>query len=1004
MLSENGLDPNHDQVYLRFLFRLGDRRTNDQSLFELFERLLDEAGIRIEFNSDDDEVQDVNVTRNLTGHGNQEDVGLKEVFPSTRRNRRASFQSVYDAGDEDTRFYVYPGRPTRLASRALFRESLANESHPLLQYPNQLHDKALSDPPTPAQRVSSARGRTFGLSGSSQSHRYHSPDLNKREQFNIQTREKSAVSGFHVESRRPQVSSQLELESNHTHLSPERNAFVLKDRERFYDPSATQLLRDAETFQNYRVYGVAVNVLHKWSDAAKQEHQRHRDNSRSAFARDRAVLSRQAFELWRLRLCEKKQTAEVHKYFDRLEKRAVGARDLYILAKAFSHWSHCAEDEAMKVTLARRHVLSLKYFHAWKEIAVETRHKVHFHALQKSLDVWKQQFSRFITYEIKADLARQRWLMKAFYWKWFWSFCEQRAPEWYTQRLRKIHFAKWIFSFRSSRERNVQVSVGIERAAKKNFLLNWLDKTKTSLSAWDLAHTLDQQRLLTSSLQNWTRTRIHQPLLQQVSNLVDWRVAGFAFTTLVNRYRLEGQGQKISRLRLLHDVWTQWNDRLRWQTLARRIDDRRMLEALYRWTLAQRRVLLERLFTQRLQKQYLMKVNMEWRNREGQRTVLSDNFTLQRNKSSAVEIFTRWRSRLYHVCQSEQVAAEFLDPKVKRNLLHVVSQRAQQMQTLRIVANDTLFYYATKRCLDRWHLQLVESRRQRRRSGYIQMRRKVKMNLASRILQQWRSSMITQLAQIDEARSFNYNHELKFGAGLFDLWKNLHDLSIEQAFQADGHHGVLLLRRTLQVWRDRRVFSVDLERTAVIQRDLSVQDLAATCVNQMRLKIIELKGPIATAENLRFRYQRRHFHNCFRRWQDLLTLRTQGPQSRRPISVKSRKKWLSPPGNNRPVQSRHNETRTEWESTPSPITQSQARRTILPGQLSTPSKRAARAVALVQDATTPTATPHNRLLAQLTLTPQTTSRALFRRSIALRSKAQIHAEHQLEEEAETERI
>ncbi|KAK4696719.1 hypothetical protein P7C71_g1248, partial [Lecanoromycetidae sp. Uapishka_2] len=62
ILPQNGLDPNHDQIYLRFLFRLGDGREEGQSLYARFEGLLDELGLQIEIIPDGEETQEI------TGH------------------------------------------------------------------------------------------------------------------------------------------------------------------------------------------------------------------------------------------------------------------------------------------------------------------------------------------------------------------------------------------------------------------------------------------------------------------------------------------------------------------------------------------------------------------------------------------------------------------------------------------------------------------------------------------------------------------------------------------------------------------------------------------------------------------------------------------------------------------------------------------------------------------------------------------------------------------------
>ena len=68
----------------------------------------------------------------------------------------------------------------------------------------------------------------------------------------------------------------------------------------------------------------------------------------------------------------------------------------------------------------------------------------------------------------------------------------------------------------------------------------------------------------------------------------------------LQRAKASKQAAEVDQLRVLRNAWTNWNDQLRMQTLAMRINERMVLQALYEWVLVERSKLLKRLFEKRL--------------------------------------------------------------------------------------------------------------------------------------------------------------------------------------------------------------------------------------------------------------------------------------------------------------------------------------------------------------------------------------------------------------------
>ena len=991
------MDPDHDQIYLRFLFRLGDPTTDGLSLYARFEELLGEIGIRLEFDGDNQDVQDIARDEALLGEADWER-DAERSSPRPQR-RRASLQSLYDAEDESTRL-LPPQRRSR-TRRARSVDKLQDTTELRSSTKDKWSVQGFSQPGSARRRTRSVPAEqripdTRHVSQPQQAHQTQSRRL-ERGNTHVSDRKSSpnaeeAITGEH---NAPIDRGDLHVEHFPQHENSKDFNLALDHRELLYAPSRTQLLRDAETFHGYRIRGVASELMRTWCDAALEARKISQQRIRIADKHDANILVRQAFEQWHLKLGERRRAMELRQYFDRLEKRAITTRNLYLLARAFSHWSQCAEEEVLKSMLARRHILSIKYFHTWKDLALGNEAKIHAFELRKSLLPWKRRLFQSFTMDIKAGIAYQRSLARRIYWQWFWTFCEQRAPEWYLRRLRETTYQKWVTAFRSNRQRKQQVTLHVERAARKFFLSQWLRETRIDVRNTRAANLLNRQRLLGYALQHWQRRSRLDPLAEQVSNMVDWRIAGTTFATIVYRFRVEKRAQELNELRLTRNIWTHWNDALRWQAFAARLNDRRLLEALYKWTLAERQMLMKRIVEQKLRQRCLAQLQTETQRREAQRQISLQLFVRRRQDSSLGRHFALWRARQDAARRAQQAASAFLHPRLTYDSLRLLNERFQQIRSLEPVALDTAFYFATKHYLHQWQSKLIESKRLKRRTAYMQIRRKRKIDMVSTILQHWKTCVTVGQSREQDAESFNSTRQLRTGTEMFDRWRNLYNLTMEQAFDAEEYYESLLLRRSFGSMRLRNQHHLELDGTAALNAEFRVQNRAFICLNRIRLKIIELKGPLASAENLRARNIKRQFHTQFRIWHAKSRLRVQDlPQTER-SSAQTSKFRLRPQIGNLAKSAAPSESaallpRTTMNRELHPVD------TPFLGSLSTPSKRAARARALIQESTTPTSTPfQNRLRAQLNVTPRTTSRLLFSRAAVEpgRGRSSIEEEH-----------
>ena len=968
-------------------------------MYKRFEALLEELGFQIEFVPDEVGIQDVttNITRDLRT-GNDGDKQLRSPLRSQRRSRRDSFAPLYDAEDESTR--QIRSRADSM-SRLETIEQAVLDSRPSTRATTRRTEKTTTNAlASRAAGSQTRRGRLTAQEFANDLQHYQRRHKSVSSQGDEQPQDHAGLTAEEpeipiratssVEEGVSLTRSELENAIDAPAAYQNEQLYAVSKSVQLYNPSRIQLLRDADTFYHYRIRSIARDVVDKWCFAALQAKDQHEHMDRLASARDKETLLRQAFEHWRLRLHAKKQAVATERYFNHLERRTARARDMQLLSKAFTHWAQCAHDEALRTSDAREHILGMKYFRAWRGITIANQLKMRLQGLGKFFGVWKRRYLQSLTDDIKADLVRHERVSRNAYWQWFWGFCERRAPEWRAARLKRKYVFHLVTAFRDNRRCDQQITMQSNNLAQRKVLSRWLEKTRVILSGQREAVAFNHQNQTSHVLRIWRTRQRYAPLARQVSNMVDWRVAGATFTTFVTRFRFEKQAEHVCRLRIMRIAFTQWNDRLRCLTLAHRIGDRYCLEVLYKWVVAERYVLLQRLLDGRLKHRCLDNLKNECLLRRSKRSQSCQVIEDARGEALLQNLLCQWRSQLHSQQQAEQIAFEFHAPKIVQEVLQLWTRNLAHIRKLNGWAKDARFYFICRKLLKLWQAATAESKKQKRRNAYVQVRRRLKMNLAAGILQRWRS-LSAQINDMQHEANLTYQNQLlRIGTSLFDHWKTQFDLRMDQDHQAVRHYDRRLLERHLYTWMERLEDQSRLEEIAELNYDMRLKNVSFGWFHKLRLRLIELKGREAKAENLKNWYEKRHHYNLIRRWQEKTGKRPNRPKNDQPSSSRASRMRPRPEIDDIDAPNTRAEDWTEFDIGDwIPALEAQSSNTPLPGYLSTPSKRAARAKALVRVSTTPAgASFESRLHSQLSSTPRTARRGGFGRSTtALRGSA-----------------
>ncbi|KAI9825757.1 MAG: hypothetical protein M1819_000475 [Sarea resinae] len=938
VLAQIGIDPDHDQVYFRFLFRMGDARIPGDTLYQKFEALLEQVGIVLEIDEDGSR----EVTREIGYPGsdfNDADVttGNNSCDGPRTRPRAASVDTVYNIDGDTTQKSTRRALSLSPVSEVR-RSSRAASWTPERTQPWGVSGMGVSFRES-ARNVQRSRTSNRSFSGGS-NHRLpqyeDSSDRSESHQGKRNIPPKADIpTPSDTENR--SATSTLQAESSRNSKPPLQH------------PSKAQMIVESSTFYFRRMMsGVVRTLFHKWRAAALQALEDHQWMEDLAIAHDRFTLLRAGFSNWRATLHEKRERDETERFFQKLEQRAGRARDLFLATKAFTHWAQCASVEVQRTSIARRHILRTRYFNAWRDITAVNELKVRRQGLSKFFNVWRSKTADVVANSVRAIDHYEQQTIKKTYWEWFWRFCESRAPEWWAARAKPKFFQKWMGALREQRMTEEWVEVVREQHVKKDVLNKWRNLTVERQSMEQKAEEFRRKQLMKRLSGDWNKMAHLEPLAAQITRKVNERRVRSYFNVWITHTGMERQAASINFLRLLRKSWTDWNDHLRARSIITRIDDRIALQVLNKLVLIQRSNILKRLFDQRIKEKVFRRMIDGVRSTGEKLSHRQHHLQGRRNTRILRVTFALWRQRREAQQEKEKIAFEFYASRVVRVIIQHCYNRLQHLMHLERWAKDSEFYFLTTKSIKRWRSAEVDSKRQKRRDAYALIRRKVKVNLAAKILGAWRQRTASETEMQNQAAGFYQEHLLKLREGIFAYWTHLSRKQTGGAVEAKQKYDKTLAHNQLKFWSSRLLEKRRMEQKADIYCEMHVSDFAAVTLRKLSLRVFEIRRRQETAGFLKERNQKKHFRNILRYWAGKAAERKRQKYARLFQGSTRRIEEVDTPG---AIQARRAETWAAFEETLDleefvPEWEAQASMTPMPGYMSTPSKRSARTLAL----------------------------------------------------------
>lgn len=977
-------DPGH--ACMRFLFKMGTKGVHGPTLFDKFENALQQMGIVIELGEDGSTTANetlenghYSVDSTHTQTENHDFHPTANGTPVTPR-RRASFNTTYDIGEDGTQrsFIERPSSRSSLSRLQTGKPEFPKLSPKLnghVQTPKspdrtQLIAQFLDVGRRLINRFDTAQAKDVAqaaapLTNGVLARTAVDDDRSKRMQSVSKRR------------RSPSMSSSDSFESGESQSAEdsqtEEHDMVEKEEappELLYRPQLSDLLRDASTFNMYRQRANCRRILTQWLKRAFQTRQIRQTRENVAVTRDRNTLLRQAFEPWRGIIQEKRHMARTDRFFKHLDERANRARDLYLMTKAFTHWAQLTSEEVARTSAARRHVLSVKYFNAWRDITAVNELKAQRFALQRPFSKWRKKTSDVKAAEAQAVTVHNNNRRSDSYWQWFWAFCDRRAPEWYDYRLKRRSLLYWLRSFRTNRECEHEIVVHNRRTALSSALEIWSQKSKTIASAQQQAESSRRHQTLTETFGEWKIQSRLAPAASRVSHMVNTRVLRDTLSKWVSKARIADQAEEMNQLRVERNAWTSWNDMLRCLALRARIDERLKMETMYKWIMMERFQLMRRIREQRIKREVFSRFVTNTRDTCTRLLLHAEMHEEHREEDLVRSKFAIWKDQLVLQRERDYVAFEFYAPRLADESLMAWRSKHQQNVKMEGWARDAHFYFLMKRSLKSWHQATLDSAKRRRKEAYAKVRRKIKMNMASNALDALTSKTRLIMDMEQQASTVWREKLLRVAAGLFARWneKTLH--RAQDCQDADWHYfrqiafdQLIQMSETFVIRREEEDQADHVYRSHVLRQ-------AGASLRKMSLRIFQMRNTVETSEAMQERTLRKHSRGFFRGWAEKARLKLEAHDSPGPTLTPAQLPNYGDDGSGSALFDPWYQNPAETPFKVSDFTMSShdpvaASPLATPSYNTSPSKRAARARALAQMSTTPATPLHTPFASRL---------------------------------------
>ncbi|KAI6840605.1 Sfi1-domain-containing protein [Hortaea werneckii] len=633
-----------------------------------------------------------------------------------------------------------------------------------------------------------------------------------------------------------------------------------------FEPSQTQLEANADAFFSTSTIRIARRALHIWHDAAIYTHQNNVQAFAIATAHDRRTLVKQAFDVWRSAYVESREERRLEEKCVREEKKWFRGWEEHIVDKAFTHWRQATFDQRDVTELAKKRILQVRYFSRWKALTVENARKCRLVLSKKYLTLWRERLTRTLHRQHQAEAHHEDALARRCWKSWFWRFCDRKVDSWREEKVMKRTLDTWRQRVAQMQAREQQSEDHYNNRLSRIGFGGLQKQLTTCQQNDDQASTLYDRRLKKACLRTITIHANLAPIAKTFTLKINLDLQRRAFKTWHLRVQLERQAAEVDRQRVLQSAWTRWNDNLRCRALGQRIDERVLVESLYKWALAER----EQLFSRTMDGKALRRAFGWWRYRAGEAqdklTMAERVFAEQQHRRHLAQAMGCLNREMRRLEDLDRMAVEFANARVLPRFLHGWAEKARHAMELQRWAGDARFYTLATRSLVVWRERTTQHVNARRRGAYTHVRGRMKVRIVRNCFGRWRDQAVVAKSMDGEAEYRLQEKNWRAAIEAFSRWQEKTTQVRESSERADALDRTRLVVSALAAIAAAHSQHQELERQADEFRHEQELVLMGAMMKKLQWTQFTAARRAESAEALLLRNRDQHIRQMLRHW------------------------------------------------------------------------------------------------------------------------------------------
>ncbi|EDN98675.1 hypothetical protein SS1G_13534 [Sclerotinia sclerotiorum 1980 UF-70] len=909
ILPRVGIDTDHDNRYARILFKIGALRDFKGTLFEKFEEVLSQRGITLEFDTDRREyLRSSKATSPDVADYKESDTLYNDENepPLPRRNSETGVLDMENAAQAQAQALEPKHKRNKSFSPLPLGPATPAKMNELKSFISEATRAVSPEPlpePTPQPPRTTQRGREErGVSNVRNWLEASEYDPPRRHGRSVSTHGSIRSINRHPErdAQSGRASGRIPLDKvTNEHQDTSDELTTTTEAEEQYDSndvveskvSVGWMEERAKIVSEHYFEEFIIKKLYAWRDQARASLARKAHLDAIASKHDNHALQEQAFSTWlemarekmevKRQLQEAREVAEraqqahleaqqklreIEERFVKLERRVDRARDRHLKHKAFTHWAAITREKVEITKVAQRQILRSRMFTAWKTQTEETEkknkeneEKARKFQLRKffgKLKAKKEEIDEKLN--MASQVAKGNLLGRVFS-----KLAQEKKVVEFTQRIdeknKQRALSTWV-------EKTQAVSEATQLAEDERLLNvvtktmdSWKEKTETQVVLNARAERAAKAKQLGSAFKKWRLEAQTAPAEKKVVASHNASLLKISLSIWKLRTEQEKQATAIDHDKIKREAFTEWRHQTRLKRLRAISDDRAVAKASKTWRLETKCAVLQKEKKEETKSACLevwFDRSQDTRSRRWEREEIARRHD---NKTVAASVLRRWYVKMNDRAEIEARAADFQAPRILGQCFDSMRTQLQRIVKLNKVARAANKFFVMNSALKKWRQATQKSKREKRKTAYIQVRRNRKLYLAGDMFSRWRQKAQEKMALNEQALQFAQGKTFIIGMNSFDQWR----ARTEEVAELEPLWKEVVMRKFFNRWKDR----TESLQVLNIEATLDFQERQQSdALRKWSLRTMQTRAMANTAKELHDKNTRKGHRKMFNYW------------------------------------------------------------------------------------------------------------------------------------------